>query len=38
MLLALKDAEQPAHYAQVLPRTKLAVALAFLTAVHKLAK
>lgn len=38
MLLALKDAQQPAHYAADLPRSKLAVALAFLTAVHKLAK
>jgi len=38
MLLALKDAEQPAHYAQAVPRAKIAVALAFLTAVHKLTK
>lgn len=38
MLSALRDAGQPSQYAQEVPRTKLALALAFLTAVHKLAK
>lgn len=37
-ILELKDAEQPAHYAAVVGRSKLAVALAFVTAVHKLTK
>lgn len=38
MLLALRDAGQPASYAGDVPRTRLALALAFLTAVHRVAK